>query len=258
MEGLSKVISELSLVENHSDVIREKKVQIEEAFYNLEDVTREIRDIGSEITYDEDRLAEINERIYSISLYKKKYGNSIKEILDNLKNLKEKYNDVHLIDNPYFDTCNNISSLYVAREHLKNVIILDGDQIINNSQILEKNFDFSGYNCIYKKEINNEWMLKIKEGLVTSCSRTGGKDGWQLYSVSRWNEEDGKRLKKHLEIEFEEKKNTEIYWDDVALFCYPDEYQLSIKEMHDGDILEIDSLDELCSIDPSYLNYREN
>ena len=148
--------------------------------------------------------------------------------------LKEKYNDVHLIDNPYFDTCNNISSLYVAREHLKNVIILDGDQIINNSQILEKNFDFSGY------------------------SRTGGKDGWQLYSVSRWNEEDGKRLKKHLEIEFEEKKNTEIYWDDVALFRYPDEYQLSIKEMHDGDILEIDSLDELCSIDPSYLNYREN
>ena len=172
--------------------------------------------------------------------------------------LKEKYNDVHLIDNPYFDTCNNISSLYVAREHLKNVIILDGDQIINNSQILEKNFDFSGYNCIYKKEINNEWMLKIKEGLVTSCSRTGGTDGWQLYSVSRWNEEDGKRLKKHLEIEFEEKKNTEIYLDDVALFCYPDEYQLSIKEMRDGDILEIDSLDELCSIDPSYLNYREN
>lgn len=94
LEGLSKVISELSLVENHSDVIREKKVQIEEAFYNLEDVTREIRDIGSEITYDEDRLAEINERIYSISLYKKKYGNSIKEILDNLKNLKEKYNEL--------------------------------------------------------------------------------------------------------------------------------------------------------------------
>ena len=94
LEGLSKVISELSLVENHSDVIREKKVQIEEAFYNLEDVTREIRDIGSEITYDEDRLAEINERIYSISLYKKKYGDSIKEILDNLKNLKEKYNEL--------------------------------------------------------------------------------------------------------------------------------------------------------------------
>ncbi len=70
-EGLSKVIYELSLVENHSELIKEKKVQIEESFYNLEEVTREIRDIGSEIQYDEDRLAQINERIYTISLYKK-------------------------------------------------------------------------------------------------------------------------------------------------------------------------------------------
>ena len=39
-------------------------------------------------------MAQINERIYTISLYKKKYGNSIQEILDNLKNLKEKYNEL--------------------------------------------------------------------------------------------------------------------------------------------------------------------
>ena len=169
--------------------------------------------------------------------------------------LEDKYENLHLIDNPYYDTCNNISSLYVARNHLKNVIILDGDQIINNTQILSKEFKYSGYNCIYKQEIHNEWMLKLENGFVTSCSRTGGQDGWQLYSVSRWNEEDGKKLKKHLEIEFEEKKNTDIYWDDVALFCYPNEYQLSIKEMHEGDILEIDSFDELCSIDETYLNW---
>ena len=43
--------------------------------------------------------------------------------------LEDKYENLHLIDNPYYDTCNNISSLYVARNHLKNVIILDGDQI---------------------------------------------------------------------------------------------------------------------------------
>lgn len=169
--------------------------------------------------------------------------------------LEDKYENLHLIDNPYYDTCNNISSLYVARNHLKNVIILDGDQIINNTQILSKEFKYSGYSCIYKQEIHNEWMLKLEDGFVTSCSRTGGQDGWQLYSVSRWNEEDGKKLKKHLEIEFEEKKNTDIYWDDVALFCYPNEYQLSIKEMNEGDILEIDSFDELCSIDETYLNW---
>lgn len=71
-----------------------------------------------------------------------------------------------------------------------------GIKLLITVKFLKRIFDFSGYNCIYKKEINNEWMLKIKEGLVTSCSRTGGKDDWQLYSVSRWNEEDGKTLEK--------------------------------------------------------------
>ena len=57
--------------------------------------------------------------------------------------LVDKYAGLPLIDNPYFDTCNNISSLYVARNHLKDVIILDGDQIVNNSNILSRNFEHS-------------------------------------------------------------------------------------------------------------------
>lgn len=45
-----------------------------------------------------------------------------------------------------------------------------------------------------------------ENGIVTSCSRTGGKRGWQLYSISRWTANDGVKLKYHLEIEFEQKK----------------------------------------------------
>ena len=35
------------------------------------------------------------------------------------------------------------------------------------------------------------------------------------------------KLNHHLEIEFEQKKNRQIYWDDVAIFCYPEEYNRS-------------------------------
>ena len=38
--------------------------------------------------------------------------------------LKAKYPGVQLIENPYYETCNNISSLYVAREHLEDCMIL--------------------------------------------------------------------------------------------------------------------------------------
>ena len=98
----------------------------------------------------------------------------------------------------------------------------------------------------------DEWLQTVENGIVTACSRTGGKGGWQLYSISRWTEEDGKKLKRHLEIEFEQKKNRQIYWDDVAMFCYPEEYQLGIRPMNKDDIIEVDNLSELIALDASY------
>ena len=143
--------------------------------------------------------------------------------------LKKEYPGVKLIENPYYDTCNNIASLYVARDYIENAIILDGDQIIYNPEILAPEFERSGYNSVWTDGETDEWLQTVENGIVTACSRTGGKGGWQLYSISRWTAEDGKKLKRHLEIEFEQKKNRQIYWDDVAMFCYPEEYQLGIQ-----------------------------
>lgn len=166
--------------------------------------------------------------------------------------LKEKYSNITLIDNPYYDTCNNIASLYVARDHIENAIILDGDQIIYNQSILNPEFELSGYNSVWTDEETDEWLQTVTDGVVTSCSRTGGKSGWQLYSISRWTKEDGKKLKHHLEIEFEEKLNRQIYWDDVAMFCFPNEYKLGVYPMNKEDIVEVDNFDELVALDPSY------
>src|SRR5699024_5183878 len=169
--------------------------------------------------------------------------------------LKTKYPGLELIENPYYDTANNISSLYVAREHLEDVIILDGDQLIFNDSILAPDFDMSGYNGVWIEEETDEWLMQVNEGIVTDCSRVGGNKGWQLYSISRWNAEDGKKLKRHLEIEFEEKENRQIYWDDVAMFHHFDDYRLGVRKMEKEDIIEIDSLSELAEIDENYKVY---
>ena len=170
---------------------------------------------------------------------------------EQFKVLEEQYPGVHLIENPYYESCNNISSLYAAREHLEDCMILDGDQIIYEPSILASEFERSGYNAVWTNEETREWLMQVESGIVVSCSRTGGSHGWQLYSISRWSAEDGRRLRRHLELEFEEKKNRQIYWDDVALFCHPEEYRLGIRPMEKGDIIEIDSLEELAAADPS-------
>lgn len=171
--------------------------------------------------------------------------------------LKREYSGIELIENPYYDTCNNISSLYVAREHLENSLILDGDQIIYNDDVLSPYFEKSGYNSVWTDGETDEWLQQVENGKVVSCSRTGGKRGWQLFSISRWNEKDGKKLKRHLELEFENKQNRGIYWDDVVMFNHFDEYDLTVRPMNYGDVIEIDSLDDLMKLDLSYRKIKE-
>lgn len=189
---------------------------------------------------------DINE-IYVVVGYLKEQFNS----------LKSKYHNIELIENPYYDTCNNISSLYVARNHIEDSIILDGDQIIYNPNILSTEFEYSGYNSVWIENNTNEWLQTLKDGFVNSCSRTGGNVGWQLYSISRWTAKDGKKLEHLLKIEFKDKKNKQLYWDDVVMFCYPEEFRLKVYPMKQSDVLEIDDFNQLIKIDKSYKNYNK-
>lgn len=170
--------------------------------------------------------------------------------------LKEKYSEVILVENPYYDTCNNISSLFVVKDKIEESIIMDADQLIKNPKILFTDFEKSGYSCKWISEYENDWILKVNDNKeVISCNRNGGI-GWRLYSISRWTKEDGKKLSELLEKEFIYNKNTQLYWDDIAIFCYPDLFNLTIYEIKDEDMYEIDTLDDLIKFDSSYLKYK--
>ncbi len=189
--------------------------------------------------------------------------NGITEICVVVGYLKEQFYDwaagrkdvaLTLIENPWYAECNNISSLYVARDWLGDCLILDGDQMIYHPEILCPGFALSGYNAVWCEGETEEWLMKAENGVVKSCSRNGGSRGWQLYSVSRWTEEDGRRLRQQVTEEFEA-GNRQIYWDDVAMFLHFEDYRLGIWEMREGDVVEIDSLEELAALDPTYQSY---
>lgn len=186
-------------------------------------------------------------------------ANGIKEIYvivgylkEQFKVLETDYSEVKLIDNPYYDYCNNIASIYVAREFLEDCIIMDGDFIVYNKDILSPEFEKSGYNCVWTDDKTDEWLLTLNnDGIVEKC-QIGSERGWQLFGISRWSAEDGKILKKCLETEFEENKNYQIFWDEVALFCHKDKFRLGIRKMQKGDIVEIDNFGDLLELDSSY------
>lgn len=163
--------------------------------------------------------------------------------------LENEYPGVKLIYNKDYDTCNNISSLYAAREHLQSSIIIDGDQIISSPEVLRPEFMRSGYNAVWSEDDSPEWMLGVRDGVIASCSRTGGRHGWQLFGISRWTDDDGDKLKHYVEHEFIDRHNTGIYWDDIAMSVYPEDFELGIMSMEKDDVKEIDTLEDLAALE---------
>lgn len=168
------------------------------------------------------------------------------------ESIARRFSDVRLIHNPYHETCNNISSLYVAQDFLEDAIILDGDLWFQNPEALSSEFGVSCYAASIT-ESTNEWLLQVRNGLVTSCSRTGGERGYRLWSVSLWTAEDGRRLRDFVRQDFMRPENRSLYWDDIPLFLHPDAFSLSIREIGEQDVVEIDTVEELLAFDPQFL-----
>ena len=192
------------------------------------------------------------------SILRALHANGVTEIYAVVGHLKEQFRSLPkqypglvLIENPDYATSNNIGSLYAAREHLMDCIILDGDLIIRNPAVLAPTFTRSGYHAVWCAGETNEWLLTEKDGIITGCSRTGGKGGWQLFSVSRWTEQDGKKLAALVEQAYKAGRR-DLYWDDVPLFLHPEAFTLAVYPMQQGDVIEIDSREDLERIDPSY------
>ena len=170
--------------------------------------------------------------------------------------LIERYG-VRLIHNPDYAEANNISSLYYARNELCSCVILDGDQIINDIEVIKNDFEHSGYACWHIDEESKEWIMQLSaDGEVVSCSRNGGINGWELKSLSYWTEADAQKLSKYIENEYES-GNKQIYWDDVAMFLHKDALKLFGHKIPKDSITEIDNIDELIAIDKSYIKAKE-
>lgn len=81
-------LAELANLDNSVGAVRQ---DYETAQLTLEEVIRFLRDYREGLSFDSDRLNEIDKRLDVLDLLKRKYGKSIPEILGFLKEAREKY-----------------------------------------------------------------------------------------------------------------------------------------------------------------------
>ncbi|WP_163194722.1 DNA repair protein RecN [Clostridium thermarum] len=80
-DGLDNVIKELRSIQDKVKIAKKIGDSLEEAYFNIEQNIGELRSVKDSYYYDLDELSEVNSRIYEIGKLKKKYGNTIEQIL---------------------------------------------------------------------------------------------------------------------------------------------------------------------------------
>ena len=164
--------------------------------------------------------------------------------------LEEKFG-VNLIENPYYAKMNNFSTLYVARQYLKDTFICSSDNYFTENVFLNQTEE-SYYSAVYESGNTPEWCLEYDEnGLITRV-QIGGENAWVMKGTVYLNQEFNERLLPYLEEAFQTEALWQNYWEDLYM-AHMDELDLYIRKYPDGVIEEFDSIDELREFDEKYI-----
>lgn len=178
---------------------------------------------------------------------------------EQFRQLKEKYPDITLVTNDMYTQANNISSVWLTREHLQNAYVLEADLLIHNKAIFDKYLYHSSYLGI-PTEGTDDWFFRTDDdGVIYEVGHEEGvinRDCYRMLGISYWSREDGARLPAHIDETFSIPACRNEDWCYVPMFKYKDIYHVHVRPCAEADIQEIDTFEELCAIDPSYNAYR--
>ena len=158
----------------------------------------------------------------------------------------KKYNLIKLYNEKY-DVYNNIYSMYIARDYLREAFVIDADNYITRNFLPKTKPETSIYYSACKESIVSEWIFKYTEtGRIygVDIGDEKSKPDYIMSGASYWTEKDGKLIAEKVKKAVEEEKRFDIYWDNIALENY-DNMEVYIEKIQSNDIFEIDTISDL-------------
>jgi len=164
--------------------------------------------------------------------------------------LLSKYPQVRLIDNPDYETANNISSAVQVSHLMQNAYVMEADLLINNPAIFKK-YHYTS-NCLgVPVEKTDDWCVITENGVVKQLVK-GGENCHHLFSIYYMSAEDGVKLPAHLSEMYQSEGGRDLFWDLAPTTRYNKHYHIEVRQVSFADISEIDTYQELQMLDPAY------
>ena len=96
IDGINLSIRALEKIEDIDDEYKNKLTDLKNIYYDVQELTRDISNLNSDVSFDESKRNEIEERLDCIYDLKRKYGNSISEIIEYKEQIEK---DIYTIEN---------------------------------------------------------------------------------------------------------------------------------------------------------------
>ncbi|MBE5956007.1 MAG: winged helix-turn-helix transcriptional regulator [Lachnospiraceae bacterium] len=164
--------------------------------------------------------------------------------------LLKKYPMIKFVENPIYNEANNISSAYVVRDMLCNAYVLESDLLLYNKDLIRKYEYTSNYLGMYVDR-TDDWCFETRKDYITKV-KVGGENVHHMFGISYWTKEDGEKMEQDIEKVFKSPGGKERYWDEVPLRECIKNYKVWVRPVNKGDIIEIDTYNELKQIDSIY------
>lgn len=164
--------------------------------------------------------------------------------------LLKKYPMLKFIDNPVYDRTNNISSAFYFKDLMENAYVLESDLVLNNHRLIRK-YEYSTNYLGMKVDYTDDWCFKVENGIIKEVL-IGGHDVYHMYGISYWNKEDAKKMRMDIPKVYNSEGGKQKFWDEVALKDCAQNYQIMVRTVQKGDIIEIDTFEELKALDHTY------
>ena len=98
IDAINIAIRSLEKIEDIDEQYKEKLLALKNIYYDVQELSRDISYLNKDICFDEEYKNEIEERLNCIYFLKRKYGNSIQEILEYSEKLNEEITTIENLE----------------------------------------------------------------------------------------------------------------------------------------------------------------
>lgn len=169
--------------------------------------------------------------------------------------LREKYG-VTLLLNDDYDKYNNMSSLYVAQDHMRNSYILCSDNYYADN-VFHKYVYAPYYSCVYSEKYCDEYCVTgvDKEGWIIGIHR-GGERTWYTIGDAYFDRDFSRTFVTLMDRDWERQGVCNMLMDDFHIAHIGDLKMRKVERPADS-VFEFDTLEEFKAFDSAFAAFME-